>query len=535
MDHMESSGSPLSRPLSMTALKSPEPWFVRGDLDGFFGLFIDNLLQLMLIGILCRLVCGFPAAVVTRTVLPGAAISILIGNLFYGWQARSLAVRTGRSDVTALPFGINTPSLVAYVFLIMGPVFRETGDWRMAWQAGLFATLLSGVMEAAGAFIGDWLRRHTPRAALLSTLAGIAITFIAMGFILQIFASPLIAVLPMMLILATYASRIRWPLSLPGGFVAVLIGVALAWLLRSLHLTTFTTPQEPYSFSVCLPRFMPHDAFALLLSPTGWKYLAVIVPMGLFNVIGSLQNLESAEAGGDRFDTRASLLTNGIGTIAAGFFGSPFPTTIYIGHPGWKAMGARSGYSILNGLVIALLCVFGGLTLVLKIVPIECTLGILLWIAIVITAQAFQEIPREHAPAVAVGLIPSFAAWVLLQIEAALRTAGSSLPAVWDKFGSDLYIKGVVSLSQGFILTSMVLSATMASVIDRKFRHAAIWMFSGSALSATGLIHAYRLANGGVENKFGWLAAPDFAAVYAMTGAVFLVLSLTDKSNKVTK
>jgi hypothetical protein len=30
------------------------PWFVRKDLDGFFGLMIDNLIQLILIVSLCR-------------------------------------------------------------------------------------------------------------------------------------------------------------------------------------------------------------------------------------------------------------------------------------------------------------------------------------------------------------------------------------------------------------------------------------------------------------------------------------------------
>ncbi len=508
----------------LAALRSREPWFVRGDLDGFCGLFIDNLLQLMLIGVLCRSVCGFPAALVTGTILPGAAVSILLGNLFYGWQARVVALRSGRRDTTALPYGINTPSLVAYVFLIMAPVARETGDHRLAWQAGLFATLVSGVMESAGALVGDWLRRHTPRAALLSALAGIAITFIAMGFVLQIFASPLIAILPMMLILATYASRIRWPLALPGGFLAVVVGVTMAWALRGLGLASFTTPDEPWAFRIMAPRWVHHDLFALLTSPVGWGYLAVIFPMGLFNVIGALQNLESAEAAGDRYATRPSLLANGLGSLVAACFGSPFPTTIYIGHPGWKAMGARAGYSIVNGVAITLLCLMGGLPLILKVIPIECTLGILLWIAIIITAQAFQEIPKQHALAVALGLIPAFASWVLLQVETSLRVAGSSLFACWDKFGVDLYIKGVVALSQGFILVSMVLSATMVFLIERRFLHAACWMFAGAALSATGLIHAYTLTEAGVRNHFGWMAAPDFAATYALTGAILLWL-----------
>src|SRR3970040_1323685 len=93
------------------------PWFTRGDLDGFFGLFIDNLLQLMLIGYLCKVLCGFPTDFITGQVLPGAALSILFGNLYYGLQARKLALATKRSDVTALPFGIHTPSLIAFIVL----------------------------------------------------------------------------------------------------------------------------------------------------------------------------------------------------------------------------------------------------------------------------------------------------------------------------------------------------------------------------------------------------------------------------------
>src|SRR5229473_8129540 len=75
-------------------------WVVHGDIDGFFGLFIDNLLQLMLIAGLGKVVCGFPPELITGRILPGAAVSILLGNLFYAWQARELMKKTGREDVT---------------------------------------------------------------------------------------------------------------------------------------------------------------------------------------------------------------------------------------------------------------------------------------------------------------------------------------------------------------------------------------------------------------------------------------------------
>lgn len=502
-------------------------WFTQGDLDGFFGLFVDNLLQLMLIGILCKLFCGFPTEFLTGQVLPGAALSILIGNLYYAWQARELALSTGRTNVTALPFGINTPSLIAFVFLIMAPVYQSTKDYHLAWQAGLFACLLNGVMEIGGAFVGDWLRRHTPRAALLCALAGVAITFIAMGFIFQIFSNPLVGLLPTFLILISYAGRVKWPFGLPGGFLAVVLGTLLAWGLQASGLVTLSVSTDPILWGFNPPKAVPGDLISFLSNPIGWKYMAVIFPMGLFNVIGSLQNLESAEAGGDRYPTRPSLLTNGIATVVAALFGSSFPTTIYIGHPGWKAMGARHGYSILNGVLISLLCLFGGVTLFLRVIPQECILGILLWIAIIITAQAFQEIPKQHALAVALGLIPAFAAFTLeLVVEPTLQAAHTSLGAVAGALEGSLHLKGLLALSQGFLLTSMIFAAILVFVIERQFKKAAYWCLAASVFSFTGLIHAYNLtADGDVENKFGLLAAPDFGVVYLLIALVLFLLS----------
>ena len=501
-----------------------QPWFVRGDLDGFFGLFLDNLLQLMVVSVLGRTVCGFSEELIDGRILPGAALSILVGNIFYAWQARQLGRRTGRSDVTALPYGINTPSVVAFIFLIMGPVYQETHDANLAWRAGLLACLLSGLMEIVGALCGDWLRRHTPRAALLSALAGVAVTLIAMGFVFQLFANPIVGFLPMMLILVGYAGRLKLPLSVPVGLAAVLLGTALAWGLRFAGYHVFEPVSNPVALHLHPPVPVFGDVIASLGSSAGWRFLAVIFPMGLFTVIGSLQNLESAEAAGDSYQTRSSLLANGVGTLCAAFFGSAFPTTLYIGHPGWKAMGARSGYSVANGVVISALCMLGGVSLVLKFIPMEATLGILVWISVIITAQAFQETPKAHALAVAIGLIPALATWAVLLVQTAVRAAGSSLFAAAPKFGADLFLSGAIALSQGFIITSMVLSAIVALGIDRQLLKAALWAFAGALLSASGLIHAYDLTPDGIQNRFGWLAAPGFALGYLLTGVLLLAL-----------
>ena len=508
-------------------------WFVRGDVDGFFGLFIDNLLQLMLIHVLCREHCRFPDELIAGRILPGAAVSILIGNIFYSWQARRLMRATGRDDVTALPYGINTPSLLAYVFFVMKPVYDSTQSVDLAWQAGLFACLLSGVMEVGGAFVGNWLRRHTPRAALLSALAGIAITFIAMLFVFQLFAAPAIAIVPMMIILIVYAGRVRLPLGLPGGLVAVVVGAAIAWgllgikaIFPELGWQIWQPPGATPTLGWHPPATAFSSAIALLADPDGWRFLGVIVPMGLFNVIGSLQNLESAEAAGDAYATRPSLLANGVGSIAAALLGSPFPTTIYIGHPGWKAMGARAGYSLVNGVVITGLCLTGGVQLILYVVPIEAMLPILLWIGIIITAQAFQAVPSRHALAVAIGLIPAIAAWSYeMLIMPVLRLSDKSLPQAIELLAPQgLFVHGAIALWQGFLVIAMLLSAIVAFVIDHQFLKAAAWAAAAAVLSMVGLIHAYEVADWGAQPRFGLWAAPPFALAYWLTAALLLAL-----------
>lgn len=505
-------------------------WFVKGDFDGFFGLFVDNLLQIMLIVALCGAVCGFPPELIAGRILPGAAVSILAGNLFYAWQAARLARREGRADVTALPYGVNTPSLVAYIFAVMGPVYQATGDAELAWRIGLFACLGSGVIETAGAFAGAWLRRHTPRAALLCALAGVALTFISMGFVMQIFASPVIALAPAFLILAAYGGRARFPLGLPGGLVAIGIGTLTAWVMKWAGFPSFSPPAPGPGAAWHPPLPALGELGALFSDPRAWGFLAVIVPMGVLNVIGSLQNLESAEAAGDRFSTRSSLLANGLGTIAAACFGSAFPTTIYIGHPGWKAMGARAGYSVLNGVVITALCLTGGALAVLRVVPIEAALGILVWIGIIITAQAFQETPRPHALAVAAGLLPSLGAWAFLLVDTTARAAGVPLAELAPRFGGDLFIKGVFALNQGFLVTSTLLAGMMVFVVERRFEKAALWAGLAAVCSATGLIHAWTLDERGLQPKFGLLAAPEFAAAYGAVALLFLWLFVLNRT-----
>jgi adenine/guanine/hypoxanthine permease len=497
------------------------PIFVKRDLDGFFGLFIDNLVQLLLIAELCALLCGMQgedSRYIVRYMIPGAAVSILVGNLFYAWQAHRLAARSGRSDITALPYGINTPSLLVYIAFIMAPVYARTHDPAAAWRMGLVACLGSGLIEFFGAFVAGWVRRRTPRAALLSTLAGIAIGFISMKFALEIFHSPLVAMLPFGVVLVALFADTRFPLGLPGGLVAVLLGTASGWLLTlmpaewggtaAMKLNAAAISAGWQQSGIYLPVWCGDELLAALNVPAReWVgHLSVIIPMGLFNVIGSLQNIESAEAAGDGFGTFSSLAANGVGTICAALLGSCFPTTIYIGHAGWKALGARAGYSTLNGVVIMLICLTGTVGLIGAIVPIEAGIAIVLWVGVMITAQAFSAAPKLHAPAVAIGLFPAIAAWGATVVEGAFRAAGGAtlqqVLANRDAMVSGFLINGLIVAERGFIFTCMILAAICAFLIDRKFYSAAIWSLIAALASAAGLMHAYQIEGNTIDYLF---------------------------------
>ena len=222
-----------------------------------------------------------------------------------------------------------------------------------------------------------------------------------------------------------------------------------------------------------------------------------------------------------------SLLANGIGTLLGTCFGSPFPTTIYIGHPGWKALGARTGYSLLNGVFFTLLGFSGAAALVSLLIPIEAGMAIVLWIGIVMVAQAYQATPRNHAPAVAVGLLPGIAAWGALLMKTGLRVAGvgtperpfdSSLIAAFAR--SDMAVHGAFALEQGSLLSSMIWAALTVEIIERRFTRAALWALSGAALSACGMIHAYQFTLADTVQSFSFAAGKEFALAYLMLAAL---------------
>jgi AGZA family xanthine/uracil permease-like MFS transporter len=506
----------MSTPASLSS--NPRLW-VPGDWNGFFGLFTNVLLNVIVLTGLCLGVVHLPEGIVYGRILPALGIALPIGNLYYAFLAWQLAKKTGRSDVTAMPYGPSVPHMFIVVFLIMLPVYIKTNDAILAWESGLIWCLVIGAIVLIGAFVGPTVRKYTPRAAMLGTLAGISITFISLSPIFQGWQEPWLFMLSLTIVLLSWTANVRLPGGVPGGLAAVAVGTAFAWLAKATHLDELMQPAQVAAsfaqFGLHLP--YPSGDFLKALNGIG-PLLVTAIPLGIYNFTEGMNNVESASAAGDDYSLRKILLADGFGAIIGAVLGSPFPPAVYIGHPGWKSVGGRIGYSMATGAVIGIVCFLGLTALLLAVIPLVAILPILLYIGLVIGAQAFQAVPARHAPAVVLALLPNIASWAQTQIDGALGAAGTNAATVgYDKLaGNGVVYHGMALLGGGAVLAGLILGAIAVFIIDQRFKWAAIYAGAGAVFSFFGFIHGTSL---GIGNS-----AP-VALGYLMIGAVCLAFS----------
>jgi AGZA family xanthine/uracil permease-like MFS transporter len=494
-------------------------FWVAGDWNGFFGLFTNVLLNVIVLTGLCLGVVQLPADTVFGRILPALGIALPLGNLFYAYLAWQLGRKENRTDVTAMPYGPSVPHMFIVVFLIMLPTYLKTKDPTLAWQAGLAWCLIIGIIVLLGAFVGPAIRALTPRAAMLGTLAGISIAFISMRPAFQMWEVPWIGLVCFAIVLVAWTANIRLPGGLPGGLVAVIVGAVIGWVASLAGWSTYMQPgavgKSLEQFGVRIPLF----------STDVWQGLAQVapllvtaIPLGIYNFTEAMNNVESASAAGDNYNLRKILLADGLGAVVGSMLGSPFPPAVYIGHPGWKAVGGRIGYSLATGIAIALVCFLGLTALLLALIPLVAILPILLYIGLVIGAQAFQASPSKHAPAIVLALIPNIAEWAKTQIDGALAAAGTSVAQVGTAklAGTGVLYSGLESLGGGSVLAGMVLGAIAVFIIENQLQRAAVWAFAGAILAFFGLIHGAQL---------GWAVSPMVALGYALFALTCFALS----------
>jgi len=134
-------------------------------------------------------------------------------------------------------------------------------------------------------------------------------------------------------------------------------------------------------------------------------------------------------------------------------------------------------------------CLLGLFGVIAALVPIEAGMAIVLYIGLVIAAQAFEATPRSHAPAVALGLLPGLASWGSMLLKAGLRAGGSGTAerpftaALLQPLNqADVWAAGAFALEQGQIISAMLLAALLVYVIERRFWAASLCAAVASAV-----------------------------------------------------
>ncbi|PXW35879.1 UNVERIFIED_CONTAM: AGZA family xanthine/uracil permease-like MFS transporter [Williamsia faeni] len=490
------------------------PWWTRGDTNAFFGLGFNILVNVLTLTGLLIFVVGVNKGDVFGTVLPALGVALILGNLYYTWLARRLGRKENRTDVTALPYGPSVPHMFIVVFVVMLPVYLSTDDPIKAWQAGLAWAFMIGVIVMIGAFVGPYIRKITPRAAMLGTLAGISITFISMRPAAQMWEAAWIGLPVLAIILIGFFTNVRLPGNVPVGLAALLVGTAIGWAGGFMDAPAVGDAVENIALGVPDQRFdMLFDGLADLA-----PLLGTAIPLGIYNFTEAMSNVESASAAGDNYNLRSVLLADGAGACIGAGFGSPFPPAVYIGHPGWKDAGGRASYSLASGLAIGVLCFLGLFGVLEALLPVPAIVPILLYIGLLIGAQAFQAVPRIHAIAVVAAILPNLAQWATGLIDNALAAAGTTA----DEVGmsalneSGVVYEGLKVFGEGAVLVGLVLGTMVNFILDKKFVYAAIAAAVGSVLSFIGLIHAPEIE---------WAAAPEVALGYLFFGIVCLAYS----------
>ncbi len=488
------------------------PWLVSGDVSAFFALALDNLSNLVLLSAILVGGFGFPADVFLTKMVPGTALGVCVGDLAYTLMARRLAARTGRADVTAMPLGLDTPSTVGMAVAVLGPTWLMSKDATTTWQVGAATLLLMGIVKVLASFVGDAVRRAIPLAGLLGSIGGVGLVLLGFLPLLHVFEAPIAGLAALGVTLTALIARLPLPARAPGALVTVGVGTALWYALGAAGLVhDFALPSLSLALSPPVPTLAALDGLSGALA-----YLPLAIPFGLLTIVGGINVTESARVAGDSYETRDVLLVEAGATLVAALFGGVAQSTPYIGHPAYKAMGARSGYTLLSGLFVGLGGALGLVQFVTQAIPAVAVAPLLLFVGVEIVSQSYHGSPRDHAPAVTVAFLPSVAE--LVRIAGGMFTGGQ-VPASGAAFAHKVDI-----LAHGFIITGMLWGAIVAALLEGRRQRAAGLSLLCGGLSAFGLIHSV-LPSGALylpwELEGG--EALGLAAAYGCMGLVFLL------------
>ncbi len=521
--------------------KSLIPAFTRGDVGGLTYMIANNIVNYIIVTATLENL-GWTPEIIYGRVIPGMSIGLLCGGLYYAYMAWKLSKKLGRADVTALPSGVSTPAMFVILFGVITPLHYSINNPEIEWAAATAACFIGGVVEFLGGFIGPWVKKHLPRAALLGTVAGIGFIWMATQGVFDVFYDPIVG-LPVLAIamLGVFAGYL-FPKKISPFMVAIVGGIVYALCLGRTH---FDFSQVGFYFP------NPVNTIQSLINGFAYvaPYLTVIIPVEIYNFVETMDNVESANAAGDPYNVREAQFADGICTMISSIFGGVVPNTVWLGHPGLKKSNAGAGYSWISGVALGLAGLIGLFSMLNGIMPKSVAAITFLWCAVIIVSQAFKECKPKHYAAIGIAMVPSIADFPFTQVEAAVASGtlfisniatDSALLAetdyaygVWSttiEGGLKGFIpeitqllgeqgamwNGVPAVKSGAIIIGILLASICVFMIDKKLRSAALVSLAGAVLSLFGFIH---------NAELGFYPTSPFMIGWLIVAVLLFVLS----------
>ncbi|CAF1172214.1 unnamed protein product, partial [Didymodactylos carnosus] len=397
---------------------------------------------------------------------------------------------------------------------------------ELAWYVGIAGNFITGVILLVLSLFGEFIRNKIPGVALLSSLSGVGLIYLALGKFLDIAAVPIVGYLPFAIVITGYFGKVKYG-PIPVGIVAMLAGTALGWA------TSVNTGENVRNAAKLVqwypPVFPVGNMFQNMakISP----YISTTISTAVSIAVGTIQCVESARRAGDFYPTRESMFADGVGTLISGLFGSIFGMTAYIGHPAYKRMGAKQGYSLVNALIFVPLCFLGLTAPILSVIAVVSINPLIVFVGVIICANTLEITPVRHYPALLIGILPVVAEWgqgtIVSGISSAYQSVANQSFTNEIKAGITGYdYNGLVNFGGGALLQCIFLTVIMMYMIDRKWLSAVLWCVLAAVFAFFGLINSSAV---GVlyreKEDTGW----KFTTAFGMLAVLFLLFEFLQR------
>jgi hypothetical protein len=464
-------------------------------------------------------------------------LSIFLGNIYYSFQASKVAMKTGNMGTCAQPYGINTPGAMAKTFGVLLVAYRAelakfgddptTGEKRkameIAWSLACCANFLGGLFEFLGSFIAPLLAKNCPQGAFLAPIAGIGVTWLGINPVIEILSShisenPIVGFLPFIIMwISFFGTNTLFGKYVPAVGVAAVLGVGLNLLAQTKDFQTYVdVTEKSFDHFKWNGLSVPNLGY---MSVAWTDYGNIVLGLACTNFIGTYACTISARKAGDVYSPMESMLVDGLGSMIGALLGSPYGTTVYIGHVAYKKMGATRGYSVLNGILWLAFGLFGIHGFLNAIIPHEIVAGVIVLIGFSMASQCIQSVPPRWYAAVLVGIVICFGDYI--------TNSGVSK--------ADFRLLG-----NGYVFLSFLYTFFLMMLTDRWFLAAAGVFLALLLCALVGLIHADQVS--AEYNEWGTLHGSEgmygrtsgrpgwkFIVMYGSAVVIMLLLHLAQR------